>query len=48
MAQVVDVKKPPLVIGVSNLVVKALEMEEPMVVDVVTNIMPRAPQRWVA
>jgi acetolactate synthase-1/2/3 large subunit len=27
---------------------RALEMEEPVVVDVVTNIMPRAPEPWVA
>ena len=27
---------------------RALEMEEPVVVDVVTNIMPRAPERWGA
>jgi len=27
---------------------RALQMEEPVVVDVVTNIMPRAPESWVA
>ena len=27
---------------------RALEMEEPLVVDVVTNIMPRAPEPWGA
>ena len=27
---------------------QALEMEEPVVVDVVTNIMPRAPEPWDA